>query len=101
MKRTNIYLDEYQHQKILKLADKEDVTTSQLIRTYIDKGIEGAEYMYKNEKSGIEALYKLAVENPVKTKNGLDSTNYKDFLYGNKSKWVKLLKMSGKEKIRR
>ena len=89
MKRTNIYLDEYQHQKLLKLADKENVTTSQLIRTYIDKGIEETKFIYKNEKSGIESLYKLAVEKPVKSKSGLDSTNYKDFLYGNKSKWVK------------
>lgn len=99
MKRTNIYLDKHQHQKLLRLADKGDVTTSRLIRTYIDKGIEETECMYRNEKSGIEALYKLAIENPIKTKSGLDSTNYKDFLYGNKSKWAKPLKMSRKEKV--
>ncbi len=91
MKRTNIYLDKDQHQKLLRLADREDVTASQLIRTYIDKGIEETECMYKNEKSGIEALYKLATENPLRTKNDLDSTNYKDFLYGDKSKWARSL----------
>jgi macrodomain Ter protein organizer (MatP/YcbG family) len=48
MKRTNIYLSETQWKRLLNLSEKMDLSVSELIRRFIDEGLE------KYEEKGVK-----------------------------------------------
>jgi macrodomain Ter protein organizer (MatP/YcbG family) len=48
MKRTNIYLSEIQWKKLVSLSKKMDLSVSELIRRFIDEGLE------KYEEKGVK-----------------------------------------------
>ena len=56
MKRTNIYLQEDQYKKLVKLADKESKSVSELIRTFIDAGVQLNDITYLDYKSNSDFL---------------------------------------------
>ena len=90
MKRTNIYLDENQYKKILKVAEGKSTTVSALIRQLIDQSLEHS-YEYESSRALASLLVKMG-KNAVKPRKGspnITSENFRDYLYGKHSKYAK------------
>ena len=65
MKRTNIYLQEDQYKKLARLADKESKSVSELIRTFIDAGVQlnNITYLdYKNNSDFFNPFVKKLIQ---------------------------------------
>lgn len=92
MKRTNIYLDETQYKKLLKVAEGKSTTVSSLIRQMIDESLQHSYESRKKRPIG-EVLVEMGRNAPkikkIKGEPNLTSQNYKEFLYGKYSKYAK------------